>query len=390
MSCRILKIALYFSMVESVLGIAVFAIYLLFHFCALQVSCPDSKAEEVAFVFYTTYVRPKDSCNITLGNETVPQYETNPNPLTEPEIIFYWEIILLVIHLALAGTSIILQRLEKESQAGIPWLFVMGLMLVVDLVAFSLTLTDFKYSEMPAEKFSCTLENWSSTRRDLTISSLALVFSRGGLLWLANLFLFISVLRLFLRLARARPGSGDDYWPAYPGPQEEQEVEREERDVLPPVMRTFQPARDSQVHHHHHPPPAAAAPPPSQHQEVRRTPSFVEKIREAEANPGVQRTGSQLWSYTADKTELRNRGQAIKSYRPDQDVDTAFDFLDSYNLREESNRKKSSNLSHILELNSEDIPRARIPAVAQHPEDTSQSRGVGGGTGNRYFVPLKQ
>ena len=71
-----------------------------------------------------------------------------------------------------------------------------------------------------------------------------------------------------------------DYWQAYPGPQEE-EVEQEERDVMPPIMRTFQPIRD--VHHHHHPPP-----PPSQHQEVRRTPSFVEKIREAEANPGVR------------------------------------------------------------------------------------------------------
>ena len=55
-----------------------------------------------------------DSCNITVGNETVQQYETNPNPLTEPEILFYWEIILLVLHLALAGTSIILQRLGKE------------------------------------------------------------------------------------------------------------------------------------------------------------------------------------------------------------------------------------------------------------------------------------
>ena len=33
--------------------------------------------------------------------------------------------------------------------------------------------------------------------------------------------------------------------------------------------------------------------------------------------------------------ELRNRGQVMKSYRPDQDVDTAFDFLDSYSLREE-------------------------------------------------------
>ena len=33
--------------------------------------------------------------------------------------------------------------------------------------------------------------------------------------------------------------------------------------------------------------------------------------------------------------ELRTRGQAIKSTRPDQDVDTAFDFLDSYSFREE-------------------------------------------------------
>ena len=77
MSNRILKIALYFSMVsrylldlpvifpaqaESVLGIAVFALYLLFHFCALQVSCPDNKAEEVAFVFFTTYIRNQGSC----------------------------------------------------------------------------------------------------------------------------------------------------------------------------------------------------------------------------------------------------------------------------------------------------------------------------------------
>ena len=34
-----------------------------------------------------------------------------------------------------------------------------------------------------------------------------------------------------------------DYWQAYPGPQEE-EVEQEERDVMPPVMRTFQPISD--------------------------------------------------------------------------------------------------------------------------------------------------
>ena len=74
MSNRLLKIALFFSMVssppfplvidltvalqaESVVGVAVFAVYLLLHFCALQVSCPANRAEEVAFVFYTTYIK---------------------------------------------------------------------------------------------------------------------------------------------------------------------------------------------------------------------------------------------------------------------------------------------------------------------------------------------
>ena len=82
------------------------------------------------------------------------------------------------------------------------------------------------------------------------------------------------------RKAKSGEERTGDYWPAYPGPQQEEE---EERDVLPPVMRTFQPNRDSHHHHHHQPPPL-----PSHHQEVRRTPSFAEKIREAEENPGVR------------------------------------------------------------------------------------------------------
>lgn len=70
---RIVRISLYISMVnligitansfislpqvESVIGIAVFAVYLLFHFCAVQVSCPSNRLEELAFVFYTTYIK---------------------------------------------------------------------------------------------------------------------------------------------------------------------------------------------------------------------------------------------------------------------------------------------------------------------------------------------
>ena len=55
-----------------------------------------------------------DSCDIILNGEDVPTLQTNPNKLTQPDIIFYWEIILLVLHLGVAGTSIILQRLQKE------------------------------------------------------------------------------------------------------------------------------------------------------------------------------------------------------------------------------------------------------------------------------------
>ena len=45
--------------VESVIGVAVFTIFSLFHFCAIDVDCPDSKVEQYAFVFYTTYVKGK-------------------------------------------------------------------------------------------------------------------------------------------------------------------------------------------------------------------------------------------------------------------------------------------------------------------------------------------
>ena len=55
-----------------------------------------------------------DSCLISQGDQTFPHFSTNPNNLTKAEIIFYWQIILLVLYLGLAGTSIILHRLEKE------------------------------------------------------------------------------------------------------------------------------------------------------------------------------------------------------------------------------------------------------------------------------------
>ena len=53
--------------------------------------------------------------------------------------------------------------------------------------------------------------------------------------------------------------------------------------------------------------------------------------------------------------------------------------------------KKSVNLSHILENNSQDIPRARVPEVAgpHQGEEMTGRAGERGQGAARYFVPLK-
>ena len=81
-----------------------------------------------------------------------------------------------------------------------PWLLVTLLMLVVDLACTGLALTDLQYRD-EVTGFTCPdLAADSGTRRTLTILTLVLVFSRGGLVWLLNLSLFISVALLYVRL----------------------------------------------------------------------------------------------------------------------------------------------------------------------------------------------
>ena len=47
--------------VQSVLGVVIFLVFSLFHFCAISVSCPgpENNLEQWAYVFYTTYVKQK-------------------------------------------------------------------------------------------------------------------------------------------------------------------------------------------------------------------------------------------------------------------------------------------------------------------------------------------
>ena len=67
------------------------------------------------FICWRDYILLLDSCSISSpGNEDIGHISTNPNKLTKAEIIFYWQIILLVLHLGLAGTSLLLQRVHKE------------------------------------------------------------------------------------------------------------------------------------------------------------------------------------------------------------------------------------------------------------------------------------
>ena len=106
----------------------------LFHFCAVTVSCPEGKLEQWAFVFYTTYVKQKgfalqlimivirltflsaDSfeCKVE-GN---PEYTTNTSEVTQPENIFYLELVQVILCLALISTTLLLPKISKDVTTG--------------------------------------------------------------------------------------------------------------------------------------------------------------------------------------------------------------------------------------------------------------------------------
>ena len=98
--------------------------------CAIPVNCPNNKVEELAYVFYTTYVKEKgivrnypfyisdlteefllvDSCKI---NGTL-EITSNENDLTQPKNIFYIELVLLLLNLSLMGAALLLPKMQTE------------------------------------------------------------------------------------------------------------------------------------------------------------------------------------------------------------------------------------------------------------------------------------
>ena len=70
-----------------------------------------------------------------------------------------------------------------------------------------------------------------------------------------------------------------------------------------------------------------------------RAPSFAERIKQADSSQDRRHHHqNQLWSYTSTdaRMELKNKTRVQnRSSQPDEDVDTAFHFLDNYGYKDE-------------------------------------------------------
>ena len=124
--------------VQSVLGVVIFLVFSLFHFCVVTVSCPDNSFEQWAFLFYTTYVKQKgistcyprrffsfklffviiDSCEVD-GN---PEITTNLSEITTPENIFYLELVQVILCLALISTTLLLPKITENVNSTKWWI----------------------------------------------------------------------------------------------------------------------------------------------------------------------------------------------------------------------------------------------------------------------------
>lgn len=113
----------------------------------------------------------------------------------------------------------------------------------------------------------------------------------------------------------------------------------------------------------------------------------MERIRNADNSDG---------SNVLVRKELQSRGENIRPMQPDKDVDSAFNFLETYSIKEDGAeppmevdnvKSYSKYLSSQQERqpDSQGIPRVRIPGNGPRVAPAENSRGPG----SRYFVPLK-
>ena len=200
-------------------------------------------------------------------------------------------------------------------------MIIMLLLIVMDLLSSGLALSDFTIYES-FDNNSCGLK-WSDGRRALTTLTLFFVFSRGVLVLLFNIGLFIYIARMYARLGRPKiiapvvsesKTNQEDLWISYPGPREEDQTQPEDRPDVQHEHADHDPHNHHQhtqeyredEHHyqapvargHHHQDPVHRGyrdvyhnntnhryeDPNSNNRTARRAPSFADRLKEAETN----------------------------------------------------------------------------------------------------------
>lgn len=433
--------AFWTTLVESLLGLGCCVTFFLFNRCVVSPSCPPepvSWATGTAFAFYTSYVASAD-CNLTNGQ---PVFPTNKNGRTQEDDLFAYEVLYSVLYLAWTMSSYLLLKFRSGVWWASPWLLVTLVIVVFDLTAASIVLTDLSSEDIYTEvdvPGNCNLTADPGERK-WSVVAMCLYLSRGGLVWLLNVVLLAWILRLAVEQAHKRrppvnldtlpfneessnsnTKPADNYWINRTF-QDEDDEESEAGDHFAenrrhqaaagshyPPRRPAAAAEEPQYarphihldlhhhmgqpepHHHHRPPSAAAG--------VRRNSSLLERIRAAGNAPVVE---GGLWSYG----RLPGGGRLSQaSVQPDKDVDTAFRFLSKYDTvtgtRSQDKGKPSSDdldsnfHAHYQPFN---IPRVRnMPSrkvsrnssmLSNSDRDYISSPGAEA-VHKRYFVPLK-
>ena len=207
-------------------------------------------------------------------------------------------------------------------------MIIMFLTIVMDLLSSCLTLSDFgqkTYNNFPNSVCEILAEEeWGDNKRTLVILSLFFVFSRGVLVLLFNVGLFINVAMIYLKLGKSQKvapvvseskTNQEDLWISYPGPKEEDPTQSEDRPDVRHAKHEHathnqQPQEQRGDGHHyqvpftgarHHPEPdpdhrgyrdvyhhqtdnRSEEPNNNRNRTARRAPSFADRLREADTN----------------------------------------------------------------------------------------------------------
>ena len=205
-------------------------------------------------------------------------------------------------------------------------MIIMLLMIVMDLLSSGLTLSDFGYKEanfVSNCQFDAeSAESWIDQRRIIVVLSLFFIFSRGIIVLLLNIGLFVGVVMFYLRLGKQKTvapvvsqskTNQEDLWIPYPGLREDDQTPAQDypdahhgpdhahtSHYQEPAQNTQAPGGDSnyqapgQSGHTgggHHQDPARGYRDvyyASRHQEpdknIRRAPSFADRLKEKETN----------------------------------------------------------------------------------------------------------